>query len=285
MAHTRSCEYARSPVGDCECSCGGAYHGRGVGRSRSRASSGPRASPGRPVPPRASPMDQPRPAPAPSPGLWATFKQARASRREAAEKARQERRRAAIERAKEQINDWLATTIVDFPAAGIAAAATNAAMEAVSNDIANAIMDALSRNGYSNPSRISHMLCDFLAAIACAMQTFRDQFQYHVADIVKTILKSRKKAGRPVIPGLVAAVAARAAVNVIMKLPPAHHFDDLLRAIRFLTISACPAPQDHEAVARCCLSPLEVWVLSDAIKQELRDELPRGWMPRHDDDG
>jgi len=216
--------------------------------------------------------------------LWAALKETRTRRREAAEKARQEKQRTAIERAKDQITDWLAGTIVDFPAADVTIAATNAAMEAVSGDIANAITGMLNGNGYSDPSHASHMLCDFLAAIACAMQRFRDQFQHHVADIVRATLKSRIRGNRTVIPGPVATVAAQAAVNVIMKLPPVHHFDDVLRAIRLLAISVCPAPEKHKAVVQCCLSPLEVWVLSGAINQDLRNELPRGWMARHEGD-
>jgi hypothetical protein len=213
------------------------------------------------------------------PGLWAALKEGRTRRRTAAKKARQERQRAAIERAKDEITDWLAATVVDVPAAGIAVmAATNAAMDAVSGDIANAIVGTLNRNGYFYPSGASHMLCDFLASMACAMQRFRDQLRHHVADIVKAILKSRKKENRSAIPGPVVTVAVQAAMNVVTKLPPVYQFDDVLRAIRFLAISVCPAPEEHRAVVQCCLSPLEAYILSDAIKQDLKEELPRGWV-------
>lgn len=211
-------------------------------------------------------------------GLWAALKERRTRRRTAAEKARQERQRAAIGRAEDKINDWLAATVVDFPAAGIAVAATNAAMDAVSDDIAHAIVGALNRNGCFDSSGAGHILCDFLASIACAMQNFRDQFQHHIVDIVKAILKSRKKENRSVIPGPVATVATQAAVNVLTRLQSVHHFDDMLRAVRILAISVCPAPEKHRAVVQCCLRPLEVYVLSDAIKQDLKDELPRGWI-------
>ncbi len=237
------------------------------------------ASVGRSTSARTPPVDHmPHIPTAPWSGLWSALKERRTKRRTAATKARQERQRAAIDRAKDEITDWLATTVVDLPAVGPAVAATNAAMDAVSDDIANAIVGVLNRNGYSDPSGVSHMLCDFLASIACVMQKFRDQFQQHVADIVKAVLRSRKKENRSVIPGPVVTVAAQAAVNVLARLPPTCQFDDALRAIRFLAISVCPAPEKHKAVVQCCLSPLEVYVLSDAIKQDLEDELPRGWV-------
>ncbi len=236
------------------------------------------ASVGRSTSARTPPVDHmPHIPTAPWSGLWSALKERRTKRRTAATKARQERQRAAIDRAKDEITDWLATTVVDLPAVGPAVAATNAAMDAVSDDIANAIVGVLNRNGYSDPSGVSHMLCDFLASIACVMQKFRDQFQQHVADIVKAVLRSRKKENRSVIPGPVVTVAAQAAVNVLARLPPTCQFDHALRAIRFLAISVCPAPEEHKAVVQCCRSPLEAYVLSDAIKQDLEDELPRGW--------
>jgi hypothetical protein len=128
------------------------------------------------------------------------------------------------------------------------------------------------------------MLCDFLAAIACAMQRFQNRVQRNVRYIVSAILKSRKKGKRPIIPKPVVSIAAKAGVdaltNLLENLPPARQFNDVLRAIRILAISVCPAPEQHETVALCCLSPLEVYVLSGAIKQELKDELPRGWATR-----
>src|SRR6266567_2958710 len=190
------------------------------------------------------------------------------------------KRRAAMNRATGEAEGWLAGTMVDFPAASISAAAINAAMDALSDGIAEAIVGMLNRNGCFDSSGANHMLCDFLASIACAMQRFRNEFQHQVAYIVSAILKSRKKGKLSVIPGPVVNVVAHAAVDVITKLLPSHHFDDVLRAIRFLAISVCPEPEDHKAVVQCCLSPLENYILSDVIKQELREELPRGWMTR-----
>ena len=69
-----------------------------------------------------------------------------------------------------------------------------------------------------------------------------------------------------------------------MKLPPARQFSDLLRAVRLLAISICPAPEQHRSVVQCCLSPLEIYVLSDVIKQDLKDKLPRGWMIGYQED-
>jgi hypothetical protein len=183
-----------------------------------------------------------------------------------------------MNRAKSEAEGWLAGTMVGLPAAAISAAAISAAMDALSDDLAEAIIGTLNRNGYFDPTGANHMLCDFLASIACAMQRFRNEFQHQVAHIVSAILKSRKRGKRSVIPGPVVNAAAHAAVDVITKLPAGHHFDDVLRAIRFLAISVCPAPEDHKTVVQCCLSPLEDYILSNVIKQELREELPRGWM-------
>ena len=272
--HPSSCANATGPASECKCSCGGALHGSGLA-----SSSHARVSAGRSAPAWAPPVDQlPHIPTAPRSGLWSAFKERRTKRRAVAKKVRQERQRAAIDRAKDEITDWLAATVVDLPASGPIVAATNAAMDAISGDIASVIVGVLNRNGYFDPSGVSHMLCDFLASIACVMQKFRDQFQHHVTDIVKAILRSRKKGNRSVIPGPVVTVAAQAAVNVLTRLPSACHFDDALRAIRFLAISVCPAPEEHKAVVQCCLSPLEVFILSDAIKQELEDELPSGWV-------
>lgn len=83
------------------------------------------------------------------------------------------------------------------------------------------------------------------------------------------------------IPEPLAAVAAQAAVNALMKLSAIRQFDDLLRATRILAIMTCPAPEHHRAVVLYCMNPLGKEILSDAIRQELADSLPRGWtIPR-----
>ena len=87
-----------------------------------------------------------------------------------------------------KIKDWLVGVAAAPPTS--VAAATSQAVDAASNAVASAIVNALKRNGYSW-SRSDHVLCDFLAAAACAMQKFRDQFQRQVAHMVSTVLASQ----------------------------------------------------------------------------------------------
>jgi len=180
-----------------------------------------------------------------------------------------------MSRAQSEIRGWLAGAIADPP--GSPAAVAGQAVGAISDSVASAIVDALNRGGYRR-SAGDHVLCDFLAAAACMMQKFQDQFESGVAHMVSAVLMSRAVARRSEIPKPLAELAAQAAVDALMNLSPARHFDDLLRAVRISAISFCPDPVHHDAVVRCCLSPLEKGVLSDAIRQELTDSLPRGWM-------
>lgn len=173
-----------------------------------------------------------------------------------------------MEKAADDIKDWLTSVGADPPTT--VAAATNQAVDALCDKVASAIVNALHRNGY-HWSPADHVLCDFLAAAARAMQTFRDQFQHQVEHIVSTILASRREQKRQGIPEPVVRVAAQAAVNALMKLSPAREFDDLLRAMRILAVATCPAPEQHRSVAIDCLAPLETGVLSSAMKQELVD--------------
>ena len=178
-------------------------------------------------------------------------------------------------RAIDEIADWLTGVAADPPTT--VTAATSQAIDAISGAVASAIVNALNRNGY-RWSDADHVLCDFLAATACAMQKFRDQFQRYVEHMVSAILAARRGQKRRVIPESVARVAAQAAVNALTKLSPAREFDDLLRAMRIMAIATCPAPERHKAVASCCLKPMETFVLSSVMRQELTRALPRGWM-------
>jgi hypothetical protein len=57
----------------------------------------------------------------------------------------------------------------------------------VSGAVANAVINVLNRNGYHwNPEH--HVVCDFLAATARAMQELHDQFDRAVALMVSAVL-------------------------------------------------------------------------------------------------
>jgi hypothetical protein len=180
-----------------------------------------------------------------------------------------------MDSAIDEIKDWLTGVAADPPTTSTAA--TSQAIDAISGAVASAIVNKLNRNGY-RWSHADHVLCEFLAATACAMQKFRDQFQRYVEYLVSAILASRRGQKRRVIPEPVVRVAAQAAVNALTKLSPVREFDDLLRAMQILAIATCPAPEHHKAVTNCCLKPMETFVLSSVTKQELTRALPRGWM-------
>jgi hypothetical protein len=71
------------------------------------------------------------------------------------------------------------------------------------------------------------------------------------------------------VPRLAAGLAARAAVDTLMKLTPVRHWEDVRRAVQLLAVSMCPSAADHPAVEKYCLRPLASELLSDAIQEEL----------------
>jgi hypothetical protein len=242
MAHNSRCSGAKT--NRCSCSCNGELHGGATSLVHVAVSS--------PVAQRTRSSDL---LPA---GNRATNKRAR-----------------AMVRAKADVESWLAAATASPPDSVSAVTAQTVGM--VSDAVANAVVDALNQNGYHRTAG-DHVVCDFLAAAARAMQELQDQFDRAVAHMVSAILASRRRDHRPIIPGPLATVAAQAAVNALAKLSVTQHFDDLLRATRLLGVMMCPAPEHHRAVVLYCLSPLEKGILSDATRQALTDSLPRGWM-------
>jgi hypothetical protein len=180
-----------------------------------------------------------------------------------------------MSRAKAELESWLAATAANPPAS--VSAVTEQTTTIVSQAVANAIVDALHQNGY-HWTHADHIVCEFLAATARAMQKVQEQFDRAVELIVSAVLTSRRREHRSAIRGPLVEVAAQAAVNALTKLSAVRHFDDLLRSTRILAVMTCPAPEHHRAVVRYCLSPLEKDVLSDATRQALVASLPRGWM-------
>ena len=71
------------------------------------------------------------------------------------------------------------------------------------------------------------------------------------------------------VPRLAAQLAARAAVNKVMQLVPARHWEDVRRGVELLAVSTCPDVVDHPAVEQYCLRPLASELLSDSIQEEL----------------
>jgi hypothetical protein len=242
VAHTSRCSGAQT--NRCHCSCNGEFHGGSTCLVRVAATS-------------------------------LVARRAGSSDLQPASKRTRNKRSRAMARAKIELERWLAAAAASPP--GSVLAVTEQTVGMVSDAVANAVVDALNRNGYdwTDPD---HVVCDFLAAGARAMQELQDQFDRAVARMVSAILTSGRKEHRSVIPESLATVAAQAAVNALTKLSAVRQFDDLLRATRILAVMTCPAPEHHRAVVLYCLNPLEKDILSDATRQALTDSLPRGWM-------
>ena len=181
----------------------------------------------------------------------------------------------AMSGVKAELNNWLTAMAASAP--GSVSAITDQTIGTISEDVAGAVVTILHRNGYYW-SETDHVVCDFLAATAHTMQQAQDQLEHAVSDIVTAILTARRRDHRSAIPMPLATIAAQAAVSALTKLQAVRQFDDLLRATRILAITMCPAPEHHRAVVLYCISPLEKDILSDAIRHELTDSLPRGWM-------
>ena len=73
---------------------------------------------------------------------------------------------------------------------------------------------------------------------------------------------------------LAAGLAGRAAADMLMKLTPVRHWEDLRRAVQLLAVSLCPDVADHPEVEQYCLRPLASEMLSSAIQEELAESLP-----------
>jgi hypothetical protein len=235
MAHTSRCSSAKT--NRCTCSCNGQLHGGSITVVRVAA---------------ASPVDRRTSSPYLRPAGTPT---------------RNKRHRAMV-RAEAEIENWLATAAA-YPHDS-ASAITEQTVGMVSDAVASAVVDALTRHRYQWTAA-DHVVCDFLAAAAHAMQQLQDQFDRAVDDMVSMILRARKRDHRPLIPEPLVRVVAQAAVKALTKLSVIRHFDDLLRATRILAVMTCPAPEHHRAVVLYCLSPLEKDILSDATRQALTE--------------
>jgi hypothetical protein len=171
-------------------------------------------------------------------------------------------RKAVLRDAKEQLCDLL-DSLIDAAPVDSAASMVSAVDADAANQIADAITASLKANGWPRSKWRSHLLCGALAATAHAMEAGEDLAKTLVTQGVTTALTS---AG---VPGPVADMAARAAVDVLMKLTPYRHWDDIHRGVQYLAIVSCPAVEKHPEVEKYCLRPLASERLSDVLQQEL----------------
>lgn len=175
-------------------------------------------------------------------------------------------RRVVLRDAKAQFTDLL-DSLVDEGPVDSSAALVSAIDADAAGQISDAITESLKANGWPPRKWRSHLLCGALAATAHAMDSAEDRAKKLIVQVVTTALTS---AG---VPGPVASMAARAALDVITKLAAYKQWDAVRRGVRLAAIAACPAVENHPEVVNYCILPLASDYLPDAIQQELA-ELP-----------
>jgi hypothetical protein len=192
------------------------------------------------------------------------------------------RSRAAVDAAKAEITDWLATSLVDSPSSPAKLVASLGGI--VSTDVFEALCDALGRNN-NNTIRAEyaqkHFFCALLAGLACSMQEFKDNLDQAIKKVASSVAVYIIAKKDITIPAPVADAASQAAVEGIHKLidnmPAVRNFNDLQRAVQILAVTTCPAPEKHEAVIRCCLKPLGAPIVSELTVEKLKLAMPE-WM-------
>ncbi|MGI8451113.1 MAG: hypothetical protein ACR2MP_28805 [Streptosporangiaceae bacterium] len=182
--------------------------------------------------------------------------------------------------------DWLATAAVSPPNSLPAVSQQLIADigDLVANDVTDAVLEAINATNNSK-KRValagSHFFCDLLAALACAMEKFSEEFDQAVDYIVTRVLSSQAGNEQSPIQEFAVKVAAQIVVKGVRKLIDhatiGRQFKDALCAVQMLAVMTCPAPERHEAVARCCLRPLGEPVISAEIQERLTVSMP-DWM-------
>ena len=173
-------------------------------------------------------------------------------------------RKALLRDAKAKLGELL-DSVVDTAPLDSAASLVSAIDAAAAGQISDAITASLTSNGWPPSEWRSHLLCGALAATAHAMDASEDKAKELIAEGVTTALTSAD------VPGPVAGMAARAAVDALTKLPAYKQWDAVRRGIRLLAIAACPAVENHPEVVDYCIRPLASDYLPGAIQQELAE--------------
>ena len=124
------------------------------------------------------------------------------------------RARAAVDGAKDDIENWLAATPLDPPAA--TAELVSAVGDVVATDILDALCGALGpANSNKNRAGLAgkHLFCQLLAEVACSMQGVRDEIDRAVKQIAAGLLIYYVGGKKVEIPPSVANVLADAAAK------------------------------------------------------------------------
>jgi hypothetical protein len=123
-----------------------------------------------------------------------------------------------------------------------------------------------------------HFWCDLLAAFACAISEFKQQIDKIPDRVTSAILESRDTDHRSIVEDIIVRLAVSATWKAIHKLSFFDQLDHLIRATRILGVLICKAPEQHPAVARCCLKPLTGGVISAATTERLMEIFPPDWL-------
>jgi hypothetical protein len=208
-------------------------------------------------------------------------------------KPSQRKKAAATDKAESDIVDWMADDLATIAGAQnisigqITDDTTDRIAEAIGKLVANRVISELEEPlaSVSRERRIaltSHLWCDLLAALACGIEKFKQQLDKVPEYAVTAILESRESEGRAV-DELIVRLAVQTAWSTIKQLPFFRQTDDLLRGVRILAVFICPAPENHRAVAQCCMYPLASdeagAVIKEATKRRLMQILPPEWLP------
>jgi hypothetical protein len=122
-----------------------------------------------------------------------------------------------------------------------------------------------------------HFWCDLLAAFSCAINDLKKQLDKVPDRVISTVLASAHR-DRHFIDEVVVRLAVRTTWKAIRELPFFGQVDDMLRAMRILAVLMCKAPEDHRAVARCCIFPLTKGLISAETKRRLEEIFPKDWL-------
>lgn len=178
----------------------------------------------------------------------------------------QRSRAAVLREAQKQLGELLDAVInsapVNSPTALVSAFDTD-----VASQVADKITATLKAHGRPRDSWRSHLLCGALAAVARAMDAGQNAAK---TAVTMGIMSALVASG---IPRPAAALAGRAATDVLMKVPLGH-WEAVRRAVGLLAVSMCPSVANHPAVENYCLRPLASELLTPAIQQELAESLP-----------
>lgn len=171
-----------------------------------------------------------------------------------------------VQRAVTEIIDWLAEnpTVAEQ-------------VSAIADLVADQTVAALEKHGHVTSRHeltLNHFLCGLLAALARAIDKFRQSLNRVPDAVISMIIGKSDQLG---LNAVAVRVAVQTSWRLIMQLPVFSQIDSLLRAVRIAAVSACPALDKHQDVLRNCLYPLGKDVISAATEHRLEEMI----FPRH----